>query len=478
MKIIVIGAGLAGAATAHALAVRGCDVTVLEASEPNASPSPSVTTALATAAPHAQLSMPSAPSAGLPVALLAPHQTQPQTQHKTQRLVDNPAQHTAARDKAPSPPQPPSPLTQLSHLGVAATLQATRTLLVQGQDWQLCGTLQRAGKLGPQAHWFGDAAWVKPAALVAAWLAHPRITLLAGTQVHGLRLIQLSNLGYTLGSNTATSDFKPQEITVDDWSNSKNIAWHVLLEHGQLAAQAHAVVLANAYQAGALLAGLELTPPEPTDPLAQPDGARHPSGVALGLSNPNAAALVKALHQVAGQVIYGPWTAGWQALWPKLLPELAHYSPQSNHHTAPCAINGNGHFIPAVPWQGGHIWLSGSTYEHDTPHNPQVTAQGIASNRQRLQQLIPAAAHLLAAQHNAGLVQGWAGTRCTTRDRLPMVGAVSASHAPGLYVCSAMGSRGLSFAALCGQHVAAQIMQTSSPLPDLVRRAIDTARFI
>ena len=498
MKIIVIGAGLAGAATAHALAVGGCDVTVLEASATGASAWPYITGAAAAASPNAPPRTPSTPSAGLPVALLAPHQTQHKThhlaqsaaQHLAQHLRHHPAQHSAAAGEAPSPTSlalPTSPLSQLSHLGVAATLQAARSLLQEGQDWQPCGALQRAGKLGPQAHWFGDAAWIKPASLVAAWLAHPRITLLAATQVHSLRLTQLR----------AASGCRPHEITVDDLSNLENNIWHVLLEAGQPAGQAHAVVLANAYQAGVLLAGLELTPREPLELLKHPNNAPglhgvaqglskaggalvgliNPSSVALGSSNPNASSLAKALHQVAGQVIYGPWTAQWQALWPTLLPELAQHSPQSMCHTAPCAINGNGHFIPAVPWQGGYIWLSGSTYEHDTPHNPQITAQGIASNLQRLQQLIPGAGHLLAAQHSAGLVQGWAGTRCTTRDRLPLVGAVSASHAPGLYVCSAMGSRGLSFAALCGQQVAAQIMRASSPLPDALRRAIDVARF-
>ena len=488
MKIIVIGAGLAGAATAHALAVRGCEVTVLEASEPcalpspgalaslgaMASPSPSVATAIAAAAaatPSAQREARSAPSAGLPVALLAPHQTQAKTQPYLAQQQGHP--HTPD-GTAPSPTSPTSPLTQLSRLGVATTLQAARSLLLEGQDWQLCGALQRAGKLGPQAHWFGDAAWIKPAALVAAWLAHPRITVRTGALVHSLRRRPLHKLHNTQGGDTAAINLKPEEITIDDLSNSKNTTWQVLLADGQLADQAHTVVLANAYQAQALLAQLELNQ---IDQLMQPGGLPKSGSAALGLSNTSSIALAAALHQVAGQVIYGPWTADWQALWPTLLHELAQHSPQSNDHTTPCAINGNGHFIPAVPWQGGYIWLSGSTYEHDAPHNPRVTAQGMASNLQRLQQLIPGAGHLLAAQHSAGLVEGWAGTRCTTRDRLPMVGAVSADHAPGLYVCSAMGSRGLSFAALCGQHVAAQIMQASSPLPDDVRRAIDVARF-
>jgi tRNA 5-methylaminomethyl-2-thiouridine biosynthesis bifunctional protein len=475
MKIIVIGAGLAGAATAHALAVRGCDVTVLEASgtrdQLSCVPSSSLPSA-ELSSPHityisANAALSTAPSAGLPVALLAPHQAQHQSQH-------------AADGEAASPP---SPLTQLSRLGVAATLHAARSLLVQGQDWQPCGALQRAGKLGPQARWLGDAAWVKPAALVAAWLAHPRITLRTGAPVHSVR--------YVLSNSAALAFDEHQKINVDDLSNLKNMGWQAVAADGSLAGQAHAVVLANAYQAKALLAQLELASPEPLEPLTQTNGLPHPKGAALGLSNSNGAsglfnanctALGAALHQVAGQVIYGPWTADWQALWPSLLPELAQHSLAHTSAANPCAINGNGHFIPAVPWGDGddtgqHIWLSGSTYEHGAPHNPQVTALGIAANLQRLQQLIPGAATLLAAQHSAGLLQGWVGTRCTTRDRLPVVGAVSADIAPGLYVCSAMGSRGLSFAALCGQEVAAHITAASSALPDHLRRAVDPARF-
>jgi tRNA 5-methylaminomethyl-2-thiouridine biosynthesis bifunctional protein len=148
-----------------------------------------------------------------------------------------------------------------------------------------------------------------------------------------------------------------------------------------------------------------------------------------------------------------------------------------------CAVNGNGHFIPAVPWgdaAAGAIWLSGSTYEHDTV-TPQTTPQGLLTNLARLQLLIPAAAELLAAQHRAGLLRGWAGARCTTRDRLPAVGSVSdgiepTRTRPGLYLCTAMGSRGLSFAAVCGEHLAATITGRPSPLPDHLQRAIAAQR--
>jgi tRNA 5-methylaminomethyl-2-thiouridine biosynthesis bifunctional protein len=391
MKIIVIGAGLAGAATAHALALRGCEVTVLEAfSESSAPPDHSA-----------------APSTGLPVALMAPHHTQA----------------GAA----------PSLISQLSRLGLAATTAAAKALLVPGQDWQPCGALQRAGKLGPQAHWFADAAWVKPAALVAAWLAHPRITVRRGLPVHRVQ---------------ATAGTLP--------------TWQALDAQGQVLAHADACVLANAYQAKPMLQRLQA---DLGTPMATSTHVQR---------------LANALHQVAGQVVYGPWNADWQALWPALLPELAAHRPAQSALGAAstrhfCAVNGNGHFIPAVAWgqQGECIWLSGSTYEHDTPHNPQVTPQGLQSNLQRLQQLLPAAALLLAEQYRSGQLQGWAGTRCTTRERLPMVGAVQTPRAPGLFICTGMGSRGLSFAAVCGQHVASLVTNGQhSPLPAHLHSAI------
>jgi tRNA 5-methylaminomethyl-2-thiouridine biosynthesis bifunctional protein len=389
MKVVVIGAGLAGAATAHALAERGCKVTVLEAGGATSSTTSST-----------------APSGSLPVALMAPHHS-----------VDD------------------NITSQLSRLGLAATTQAARALLVEGQDWQMCGALQRAGKLGPQARWSGDAAWVKPAALVAAWLAHPRITLRTGVQVHSLSMAGATLDPFALSlSKGSQKPWQAQSV------------WQALDAQGTALAEADAVVLANAYQAKALFDSID------------------------NIHSTGSPAPTLALHKVAGQVIYGPWTAQWQALWPQLLPELREHTDS----TAPCAINGNGHFIPAIPWHSGPIWLSGSTYEHDIA-SPQVTAQGISANLQRLQQLIPAAAQLLDQQHSAGQLQAWAGERCTTRDRLPMVGA---SHAPGIFVCTAMGSRGLSLAALCGQHLAATITQAhDSALPAHLHQAVALSRF-
>jgi tRNA 5-methylaminomethyl-2-thiouridine biosynthesis bifunctional protein len=92
-------------------------------------------------------------------------------------------------------------------------------------------------------------------------------------------------------------------------------------------------------------------------------------------------------------------------------------------------------------------------------------------------QLLPGVQAALTWQLENNQVTAWANQRCTTRDRLPVVGAVSAQHAPGLYVCTAMGSRGLSFAALCADVLAAQIVGQSSLLPAHLARAVDVARF-
>jgi tRNA 5-methylaminomethyl-2-thiouridine biosynthesis bifunctional protein len=371
---------LAGSATAYALAQRGGEVTVLEAQHEGER---------------------SNPSASLPVALMAEHQS--------------------AHD---------IPISQISRLGLAATTAFAQKHLVPGQDWLTCGALLRAGRLSAQPQWQAHATWIKPAALVQAWLAHPRITLRQDALVQRLRL-------------------------------SSPGRWQALDAQGALWAEADALVLANANPVQALL------------------------GAVLDAHDVPISLPALSLSPVMGQVLYGPWDATWQAAWPHLCPEelallhAASLPPSSSKpSSAPlyCAINGNGHFLPAVPWQGSSIWLSGSTYEHDCPI-PSVTEPGLQANLQRLSQLIPAAVPLLSKQHRAGVLRGWAGMRCTTHDRLPVVGAVSVAQTPGLYLCTAMGSRGASFASVCAEHIAALIFNShDSPLNEALAQAIAMRR--
>ena len=170
----VIGAGLAGASVAAALAGRGWQVRVLD-----------------------QGDAPAAGASGLPVGLVVPH--------------------VSADD---------CPLSRLSRSGVRLMLQQARSLLQQGQDWEATGTLEhrvdgtpglpaiwpmrgmdwsqmttpdKATQQLANAHWnhgiavddptiwHAQAAWLKPAQLVRAWLSQPGVTFQGGARVTALR---------------------------------------------------------------------------------------------------------------------------------------------------------------------------------------------------------------------------------------------------------------------------------------------------
>jgi tRNA 5-methylaminomethyl-2-thiouridine biosynthesis bifunctional protein len=169
----VIGAGLAGASVAAALARRGWQVQVLDAG-----------------------AAPAAGASGLPAGLVVPH--------------------VSADDCT---------LSRLSRSGVRLMLQHARRLLHNGEDWADTGTLERrldgaAGLAADQplagqawsrparqepiaaewlqatggtdvdvenAIWHAQAAWLKPAQLVRAWLSQPGVTFQGHSAVAGLR---------------------------------------------------------------------------------------------------------------------------------------------------------------------------------------------------------------------------------------------------------------------------------------------------
>ncbi len=360
-RCIVVGAGLAGAAVAASLARRGWQVEVIDA------------------APK-----PASGASGLPAGLLAPH--------------------LSPDDNL---------LSRLSRSGIRITLDAAAEYLREGLDWSAKGTLEHRLKPGaraahgeglaadwsraattqqvqsaglpPQAPcvWHGHAGWIRPAALVQAWLAQP------GIRFHGgLRAERLER-----GAD----------------------GWRLMDGSGQLLVQAPMVILAAALDSAALAGG----------------GLR--------------------LHAVRGQVSWGPRTEG------ATLPAFA--------------VNGSGHLLPDVPIDGIASWITGSTYgpgETDTA----VRAADHAANFERMQQLIPTAAAPLAPTFVAGQVQGWAGVRCASTDRRPLVGELE----PGLWVSTAMGSRGLTFAALCAELLVARLHGEPLPLPASMAAALDLKR--
>jgi tRNA 5-methylaminomethyl-2-thiouridine biosynthesis bifunctional protein len=139
------------------------------------------------------------------------------------------------------------------------------------------------------------------------------------------------------------------------------------------------------------------------------------------------------------------------------------------------------------------IWAVGSTYRRGATD----TASSLEAHREnleRLRPLSPAAAQVMDAALADGSLQAWAGVRCASLDRLPLMGAAPdpaalAGRPPqqpplaalprlsGLFLCCAFGSRGLALAALAGEALAASMDGDAMPLPADLRDAVDPARF-
>jgi tRNA 5-methylaminomethyl-2-thiouridine biosynthesis bifunctional protein len=126
----------------------------------------------------------------------------------------------------------------------------------------------------------------------------------------------------------------------------------------------------------------------------------------------------------------------------------------------------------AVAW-GGYVvptsdgLLFGATHDRGdvaTDTRPDSTAD----NRRRLAERLPDLAARIAGLES----RSRAAVRATTADRLPLVGEI----APGLFVLTGLGSRGLCLAPLLGEHLAATMSGTPSPLPGGLVTRIDPTR--
>jgi tRNA 5-methylaminomethyl-2-thiouridine biosynthesis bifunctional protein len=137
----------------------------------------------------------------------------------------------------------------------------------------------------------------------------------------------------------------------------------------------------------------------------------------------------------------------------------------------PFPVNGHGHFISGAPMAGGTAWLCGSTYERgETDRSPHEADHRF--NLEKLRALLPRVAAQLAPAFADGSVQAWTGIRCVSADRRPYVGEVR----PGLWVSTAMGSRGLTFAALCAELLAARLHAEPLPMERRLADALDAGR--
>jgi len=155
-----------------------------------------------------------------------------------------------------------------------------------------------------------------------------------------------------------------------------------------------------------------------------------------------------ALQAIRGQVTWARHASGTRSTWPAF------------------PVNGQGSLIPAVPLPvgaqeadaSGLAWVTGSSYERDNAQ-PDIRPEDQQYNLTRLRALLPAAAD--AARNT--VPNAWSGVRCATPTRLPALGPLNLPGMPGVWVCTGLGSRGLTFAALCAELLAARLH--GEPLP-------------
>jgi tRNA 5-methylaminomethyl-2-thiouridine biosynthesis bifunctional protein len=190
--------------------------------------------------------------------------------------------------------------------------------------------------------------------------------------------------------------------------------WQALDDQGEVLAEAGQVVLANARHAGRLLACV-----------TQAEGG----GMLPVLPR------LQAMYGMAGQV--------------------SHYRA-GDIPTPRCIVSADGYTLPMA--RGRQV--AGSTYVL-YPERAALTAEGEREIGEKLERLLgdADAPGRLAAVAPVG---GWAGWRAAVHDRLPVIG--QAGRDTGLWLACAYGSRGLTWSALAGDIIGAQMDEEPVPL--------------
>jgi tRNA 5-methylaminomethyl-2-thiouridine biosynthesis bifunctional protein len=218
--------------------------------------------------------------------------------------------------------------------------------------------------------------------------------------------------------------------------------WELLDAQGKILSCTRRVVFANAQGVRPLLAGLQAS---------QPDGAPQLKQL-------------PALHGVRGQMSWG---------WHADLPEAVF---------PPFPVNGAGSVISQVPVpqaagesKTAKAWFVGASYE-PADALPVPEQENHAANLARLKTLLPTLAQVLAPEFQAGRINSWHSTRCVTADRLPVVGPLDHLPASSLWICAGMGSRGLTFAVLCAELLAARWGAEPLPVEAALAAALNALR--
>ena len=378
---IIIGAGLAGVATAERLAARGWRIELVE-----------------------RRAHPAAETSSMPAGIVQPHLSPDDCL-----------------------------LSRFTRAGFLYALEYWQTLQAAGHEftWQRGGVLQIAADNAETARmrkilrahgypsdyaqylsraaaskragcrvtnggwWFPAGGWLRPAGLIAAQLAATK------------------NL-------TAQFNIEVHELARDGAN------WRVLARGGRVIATAPVVVLANAHDAARL------------------------------------AAIAAPLQRIRGQ-----------------LTSFAAAAPLTT------AVCGSGYVVPLADG----TWLAGASYAADDDAEPSATDDRY--NSEHVAQLLPDIKIAPAETRSSSV--GW---RCVAPDHMPLIGAlpdIATAHIqsatlsgaqladlprlPGLYGAFGYASRGLTWAALGGELLAAMIEGEPLPIERALENAVDPGRF-
>ena len=311
-------------------------------------------------------------------------------------------------------------LSRLTRAGVRATWQQLEALLAEGHDWRACGVLERraAGEDRLPACWTADGpneSWsASGAQLRDAGLPAGATALwhARGGWVKPARLVEAWLAQPGVEIRTA------RPVARIEAPAEERGAWSLRDAQGALLAEAERVVIAAGFESRTF-------------------------------------APVLALQPVRGQVAWGRMADGMR------LPRVP--------------VNGDGHLIAHVPDPEGALWLTGATFDRDSIDAAPRAADADA-NRERLARLHADAALELSPVFERGDAKAWAGVRCASGDRRPLVGPLDPASPQGVWLCTAMGSRGLTFAALCAELLAAQWHGEPLALAASHARALDAQR--
>ncbi len=160
-----------------------------------------------------------------------------------------------------------------------------------------------------------------------------------------------------------------------------------------------------------------------------------------------------------------------QAAWLPLRPvrgqiSLMRQQPGRNLRIAVCR---EGYVTPAI--DGAHC--IGASFNEEMAE-PKMRTEDQMANLQRLEAMLPGFGEGITSEMLGGRV----AFRGMSFDRLPVLGALPGEGQDGLFTCLALGSRGMTWAALAAEIVASRITGEPMPVEGSLLNALDPVRFL